>query len=213
MEDIVIYGAGGFGREVACLIKDINKQQPSWNLLGFIDDGLPAGTGNNYGKVIGDVNFLHHYLKPLNVIIAIASPSLRCKISISIKNDCIKWPNIIAGDVKFIDRDHVTIGRGNLIFYSGRISCDVSIGNFNLMNSAVSFGHDVKTGDYNVFMPNTRIAGGSVIGNENFFGVNSIMLQGLVMGNKTRVGAGSVIMRNTKDGYLYHGNPAKILAV
>ena len=81
------------------------------------------------------------------------------------------------------------------------------------MNSFVSFGHDVKTGDCNVFTPNTRISGGSVIGNINFFGVNSTMLQGLVIGNSTRVEAGSVIMRNTKDGCLYHGNPAKILPV
>jgi sugar O-acyltransferase (sialic acid O-acetyltransferase NeuD family) len=213
MEDIVIYGAGGFGREVACLLKDINSQQPTWNLLGFIDDGLAVGTGNNYGKVLGDINFLQEYQQPLNVIIAIAAPALRHKISTAVKNDFIKWPNIIANDVKFIDKDHVTMGKGNLIFYSSRISCDVSIGNFNLMNSFVSFGHDVKAGDCNVFMPNTRISGESVIGNINFFGVNSTMLQGLVMGDNTRVGAGSVIMRNTKDGYLYHGNPAKILPV
>lgn len=213
MEDIVIYGAGGFGREVACLIKDINKQLLTWNLLGFIDDGLPLGSGNHYGKVIGDVNFIHERIAPLNVIIAIAAPLLRHKISTSLVNRHIRWPNIIAGDVKFIDKDYFSIGKGNLIFYSGRISCDVTIGNFNLMNSAVSFGHDVKVGDCNVFMPNTRIAGGAVIGDKNFFGVNSIMLQGLVMGDNTRVGVGSVLIRNTKDGYLYYGNPAKILPV
>jgi sugar O-acyltransferase (sialic acid O-acetyltransferase NeuD family) len=213
MKDIVIYGAGGFGKEVACLLKDINQQKPTWNLLGFIDDGAEAGTANNYGKVLGDINFLHQYTQPLNAVIAIASPSVRKKISTTVKNKFVEWPNIMAGDIKFLDREHITMGRGNLIFYSCRISCDVSIGDFNLMNSFVSFGHDVKTGNCNVFMPNTRISGGSVIGDTNFFGVNSTMLQGLVVGNDTRIGASSVIMRNTKDGNLYHGNPAKILPV
>lgn len=38
MKDIVIIGAGGFGREVAWLIDDINKNEPTWNLLGYVDD-------------------------------------------------------------------------------------------------------------------------------------------------------------------------------
>ena len=37
MKDIAIYGAGGFGKEVACLIKRINEQEPTWNLIGFFD--------------------------------------------------------------------------------------------------------------------------------------------------------------------------------
>ena len=36
MKDIVIIGAGGFGREVAWLIEDINKIEPQWNILGFV---------------------------------------------------------------------------------------------------------------------------------------------------------------------------------
>lgn len=213
MKDIVIYGAGGFGREVACLIKDINKPELLWNLLGFVDDGMPIGTSNHYGKVIGDATFLNAYTKPLNVIIAIASPILRLKISTSINNDLIEWPNLVAPDVRFIDKDFFRIGKGNLIFYSCRMSCDVSVGDFNLMNSLVSLGHDVTIGNCNVLMPNTRISGESVIGNTNFFGANSIMIQGLKVGDNTRVGVGAVVMRNTKDGYLYHGNPAKIVVL
>lgn len=38
MKDIAIFGAGGFGREVACLIKRINKIKPQWNFIGFFDD-------------------------------------------------------------------------------------------------------------------------------------------------------------------------------
>ena len=40
MKDIAIYGAGGLGREVACLIRMINesKEIPEWNFIGFFDD-------------------------------------------------------------------------------------------------------------------------------------------------------------------------------
>ena len=39
---IVIFGAGGFGREVAVLVRDIEAAHPgTWDLLGFLDDSLP----------------------------------------------------------------------------------------------------------------------------------------------------------------------------
>ena len=33
MKDIAIYGAGGFGREVASLIKRINRIENQWNFV------------------------------------------------------------------------------------------------------------------------------------------------------------------------------------
>lgn len=38
MKDLYIIETGGFGREVAWLVKRINAIEPTWNLLGFLDD-------------------------------------------------------------------------------------------------------------------------------------------------------------------------------
>ena len=211
MKDLIIYGAGGFGREIACLVNGINAITPTWNLLGFVDDGVLSGTKTNYGAVLGGIDYIRNYSENLDVIIAIANPSHRVSIVNEIVNPNISWPNIIAPDVKLFDLGSFLIGKGNILFYSCRISCDVEIGDFNLMNSLVSLGHDVKIGNYNVLMPNTRISGESILGNRNFFGVNSLVLQGLKIGNDTRIGAASVVMRNTKDGFLYFGNPARMI--
>lgn len=209
MNDLVIYGFGGFGREIASLIKEINKAKPTWNFLGFIDDGETKGKSNNYGSVLGDINFLNSYAKPLSVILSIADPQIRFKIVNNMMNPLISWPNIIAPDVKLFDQDSFSIGKGNVIFYSCRLSCGTAIGDFNLLNSLVAIGHDTRLGNFNVLMPNTRISGNSAIGDLNFFGVSSLMLQNLKVGNNTRIGVASVLMRNTKDNFLYFGNPAK----
>lgn len=209
MQDIVIYGAGGFGREIACLLNAINRIEPQWNLIGFIDDGVPIGTCNKFGKVLGNLAFLNEYPTQLAVVISVATPAILQKLDISIINPNIYFPNIIAPNVNLFDYESFKIGKGNLIFFGCRVSCDVIIGNFNLLNGAVSLGHDVRLGNYNVLGPSTRISGDTTIGNQNFFGVQSIVLQGLKIGNHTRIGAGSVIMRNTKDHSLYYGNPAK----
>lgn len=43
MKDIAIFGVGGFGREVLTLIEDVNRISPTWNVIGFFDDGHPIG--------------------------------------------------------------------------------------------------------------------------------------------------------------------------
>jgi sugar O-acyltransferase (sialic acid O-acetyltransferase NeuD family) len=209
MTSILIYGAGGFGQEVACLLKVINQKNPTWDFLGFVDDGIPAGTRNAYGEVLGDVTYVNDLETPTAVVIAIASSGIIMHITQKITNKHIFFPNIIAPDVLFFDKDSFNIGQGNLITFGCRMSCNVEIGNFNILNGQVSFGHDVTIGNYNVIMPETRISGESHIGNSNFFGVRSLVLQGIKIGTNTRIGAASVVMRNTKDDSLYIGNPAK----
>ena len=42
MKDLIIVGAGGFGRELLQWIKDINRIERKWNIAGFIDDNVEA---------------------------------------------------------------------------------------------------------------------------------------------------------------------------
>ena len=67
MKNLIIIGASGFGREVAWLVERINKANPTWNLMGFIDDApdMQGKTVNGYA-VLGtteDVSkFDAHYV-------------------------------------------------------------------------------------------------------------------------------------------------------
>ena len=58
MKDIAIYGAGGFGREMACAIQRLNSQETVWNFLGFFDDGIDKGAHNQYGEILGGIEEL-----------------------------------------------------------------------------------------------------------------------------------------------------------
>ena len=213
MKDIAIYGFGGFGREIASIIQSINNITPTWNIIGFFDDGVAKGTTNRYGEVLGNMEDLNSWSKPLNLVIAIASPTALQKLSSNIENQNICFPNIIAPTVLFFDKDTFVSGQGNVLCHNCRVSCDVELGNFNLLNGAVSLGHDVKLGDFNMMQPETRISGESVVGDVNFFGVRALVLQGLKIGDNTRIGASSVIMRKTKDGMTYFGNPARVMRI
>lgn len=210
MKDIAIYGAGGLGREVACLLRRINNEvELTWNIIGFFDDGLAAGDKNEYGEVLGNIDTLNSWTGPLAVVFAIGSPKIVELLYNKASNPNIEFPNIIAPDTLFLDRGNVRMGKGNVICSRCLISCNVEIGDFNTFNGYITVGHDARISDFNSIMPAVKISGGVIIGKRNFIGVNSVILQYKSIGNDTTIGASSVVLRNTKDGSTYVGNPAK----
>ncbi len=210
MKDIAIFGAGGFGREVACIIKRINKITPTWNFIGFFDDNEALkGTRNEYGEVLGGMSELNAWDKELCIAIGIGSPKAVFAVIQKITNDNIDFPNLIDPTVVINDSDNYSLGKGNIFAANCIISIAVSVGDFNTFNNNTVLGHDDVIGSFNSFMPNVNVSGGVKIGDRNFFGVKSTVLQYLKIGDDTTIGGNALVIRNTKDGYLYMGNPAK----
>ena len=210
MKDIAVFGAGGFGREVACIIKRINKVKPTWNFIGFFDDNVQlVGTSNEYGKVLGTSEDLNSWNEELCLIMGIGSPKAVCAVVNKITNENIEYPNLLDPTVIIADEDNYKLGKGNIFASNCIISIAVTVGDFNTFNNNTVLGHDDIIGSYNSFMPNVNISGGVKIGDRNFFGVKSIVLQYLKIGNDTMIGGGALVLRNTKDGFLYMGVPAK----
>lgn len=213
MKDIAIYGGGGFGREVACVVRQINdcilSKEEKWNLIGFFDDVLPRGTEIEYGITLGGMDALNSYSSPLNIVFGIGSPKAVSILHSKITNPKITFPNIFDPSIQWLDQDNVQIGIGNVICAQSFVSCNVTIGNFNIINNGVSLGHDCVIGDYNAVMPASRISGGVKIGNRNFIGVNSVVLQYHSIADDITVGAGSVVMKNIRKPGTYVGIPAQ----
>lgn len=212
MKDIAIYGAGGMGREVACLLNIINgATNNSWNFIGFFDDGKNEGFENEYGKVIGDIERLNQWENPLSIVLAIGNPKSLKEVSEHITNPLISFPNIIAPGSIFLDTASLRLGKGNIICPMASISCNITIGDFNIFNWRISLGHDVNIGNYNTFMPEVKISGEVIIGDENLFGAGSFVKQQLKIGNNITLSPLSSLLTKPKSNSLYIGNPAKIM--
>lgn len=210
MKDLAIYGAGGLGRELAAMIININKAEPTWNLVGFFDDGKQQGEEvSHYGKVLGGSDEVNAWTQPLCVVIAVGAPKVRRIIRNNIHNPQVSFPNLIHPDFFVSDPATFKIGEGNVITSGCSATVNVTIGDFNLLNGSVVVAHDDVVGDFNVFMPATRISGEVVIGDCNLFGAGSIVIQQLTIGNEIRLGAGSVMMTKPRDGRTYIGVPAR----
>ena len=74
MKKIAVFGAGGFGKEVVCVINEINKKNPTWEFIGFFDDGLKIGTQvSHFGKVLGQTEDLNSWQEKLSIVFAIGN--------------------------------------------------------------------------------------------------------------------------------------------
>lgn len=207
---LAIYGAGGFGKEVACLVNRINANGGDWQFIGFFDDTKPIGTKVSiYGDVLGGMDELTAIDGPLAVAIAINDNKVVRRIRENLTNANITFPNLIDPSSFIVDERTLKMGEGNIVQNNCMISCDVTIGSFNLINDHVVVGHDNVIGDFNGIMPGAHLSGSVTIGNSNLLGVASVVLQGIRMGNGITLAANSVLMTQPKSNCTYLGVPAK----
>ena len=218
MQNIAIYGAGGYGKEVACIIAKLNEfasykgEEKPWNIIGFFDDGVAEGQEiSHYGQILGGINELNTFDSPLALALAIGNSQTRKNVVEKITNPHISFPNLIYPDIWYADKCSFSIGKGNIIGGACTLSCDVSMGDFNILNGFINVGHDVKFGDYNSVMPGVRISGEVLIDKENMIGANSFILQQIKIGERVTLGPGGILLTKPKNDSTYIGNPAKLL--
>lgn len=206
MKDIVIIGSGGFGREVAWLIEDINEQKEEWNLLGFVDDdSSKLGENINGYNVIGNVEWLKK--QELYVVNAIGDPRTKKGIIESLRNSKNTYPILIHPSV--INSSRNEIGEGTVICAGSILTVNVTVGNHVIINLDCTIGHDANIGDYSTILPSVNVSGFVKTEECVSVGTGSAIIQGVSIGRNTVVGAGAVIVKDLPANCTAVGSPAK----
>jgi len=208
MKDIVIVGAGGFGREVKTIIDAINKNNKSYNFLGYYDDNIAKGTIINNFPVLGNLNDLNALTTPTDVVLGIGNPNVKSKIIATLKNELLHFPTLIHPSV-IISEDAITIENGCIICAGTIITCNIKIGKFVTLNLMCTVGHDTVIGDYASFMPSVNISGEVHIEENVYVGTGAKIINQLTIGKATIVGAGAVVSKSLPENCTAVGIPAK----
>jgi sugar O-acyltransferase (sialic acid O-acetyltransferase NeuD family) len=208
MKDIVIVGAGGFGREVKTIIDAINANGKTYNFLGFYDDTIAKGTLINNFPILGNLSELNALTRTVDVLLGIGDPSSKSKIINSLTNELLHFPTIIHPSV-IISEDDVAINNGCIICAGTIITCNIKIGKFVTLNLMCTVGHDTIIGDYSSFMPSVNISGEVHIEEKVYVGTGAKIINRLAIGNNTIVGAGAVVSKSLPEKCTAVGIPAK----
>ncbi len=210
-KDIAIFGAGGFGLEVAMLIEQINMDKHEWNLIGFFDDGVPAGKTVNEWQVLGGVNDLNAWSRPLAVAFALGIPKTKQAIVNKIDNSKLWFPTLVHPSAVMGFPKYVDIGHGSIVCAGSIITTNIHIGRFVIINLACTVGHETEIGDFCSFMPTCNISGEVIIGTASFWGTGAKVINRCTIGDHTTIGAGAVVINDLPSDVTAAGVPAKII--
>lgn len=206
MRDIVIIGAGGFGREVKCLIEAINTTQQKYNIVGFIDDSIEVGTEVHQYKVIGGLNHLISMKSKPEVVIAVGHPPTKKTIYDKIKD--YTFPSLIHPSVS-MNGTNLSIGKGVIICQGTIITCDIKISDFVTLNLACTIGHDTIIGAFSSCMPGVNISGEVIMKDAVYIGTGATIINQLEIGENTIIGAGALVSKTLPSNCTAVGVPAK----
>lgn len=148
MKNIVIIGAGDLGKEVVWLIEDINRIEPTYVILGFLDDTEEKQNKEFAGyRVLGKTEYLEELNSkiPVCAVIAVQSGEGRNKI-VEEHQGFHSWENIIHPTAVIAASS--TYELGNIFFPQTVVSAECKIGNFTLLYPQVTIGMNSTIRDY-----------------------------------------------------------------
>ena len=209
MKDLIIFGASGFGREVAWVVERINKVNTVWNLLGFIDDDETLiGTEINGYKVLGKTEDVVNY-PDAYFVCAVGASRVREKIVNNLKRvyPDIKFASIIDPSVEM--SDYVNIGEGSIICAHTIITVNITIGEHVIINLDCTIGHDAVLCDFVTLYPSVNVSGITKIGYGVELGTGMQIIQGKQVGSYSIVGAGAIVVKDIPEKCTAVGSPAK----
>lgn len=205
---LIIVGAGGLGREVAWLVEDINKQAQKWDLLGFVDDGVPGLTVEGY-PILGNVESLFN-MNPIPwVVVAIANAEIRKKIVSKIQKQDVPLATLIHPSVQL--SQFVEIDEGSIVCAGSVLTTNIKLGVASIINPNCFIGHDTALNDFVSLMPGVNVAGEAIVGEGVYMGLNACVINRTSIGEWSVIGAGATVVRDIPAYSLAVGVPAQVV--
>lgn len=203
MQDIVIVGTGGHGREAAWIISRCKEIQ----VIGFITEDTTFHGKTLCGiPVLGSLEWLFGLLDILAVC-AIGNPKTREMVVTKLSANGVKFAKVIDPSAEICQ--FAEIGEGCLIFPMTIISTQVKIGNHVHINAKSSVSHDGNIEDFVTLAPSVNVCGNVRIKRCADIGVGASIIQGVTIGSCSIIGAGASVVNDIPDNVVAVGVPAK----
>ena len=198
MKDLVIIGAGDFGREIANVVERINCVKSEWNLLGFIDDNIEIqGKKIDGYSVIGTSEWLNNRQDEIYAICSLGVAKTRKKVISKFTNLNIKWATLIDPDARLYK--DCEVGAGSIICGGSILAINTKVHNHVIVNLNCTLGHDDIICDYCVINPGVNVSGKVLINECVDLGTGVKAIQGLTVGKNSTVGAGAVVIKDVPE--------------
>ena len=211
---VIVFGAGGFAREVRWLIEEIGSTSEALEFAGYaVSDLSLLGEHDSRDEVLGDLRWLEQNRARFDFLaLGIGAPASRLRVADQLVAAFGEqtFPSLVHPSVRY-DRRTCRFGPGSLVCAGVTATVNVILEPFALINLHCTLGHEAVIGRASVLNPSVNVSGGVRIGPGVLVGTGAQILQYLEVGAGATIGAGAVVVKPVGSGETVVGIPAKAL--
>lgn len=206
-ERLLIFGAGGFGREVAWLARQCWGSKID---VSFIVDNpkyLVNEVNGNPVRLLDDCALTPH----MRYVVAIGDPGQRRRAVAACESHGLSATTLMHPRVEA--SNSISLGSGSLICAGSILTVDIDIGLHVHINLDCTIGHDVGIGSFSTLSPGVHVSGNVQIGDGVFIGTGANIINGypdapLIIANGAVIAAGSCVTKPVEPNAMVAGVPA-----
>ena len=197
--DLIVYGGGGHGKSVIELVRMLKR----YELVGVIDDGIPAGTDilgvpALGGKQILPGLFRQGVLLAVNAVGGIGNLLSRLNVFDSLRQAGFTCP-VIVHPTAFIEAS-ASLAEGIQVFPHAYLGSSTRVGFGSIINTGAIVSHDCILGKTVNLSPGAILAGGVQVGDQTLIGMGVTVNLEVKIGSRARIGNGATVKADVPDG-------------
>ncbi len=196
---ILIYGAGGHGRSLAALIREAGI----YEMIGFVDDGAPAGEMILNEPVLGGKDRLGDLMArgihlAVNGVGGIGDLEARLSVFDRLAAAGFICPPVIH-PTAFLE-ESAELAAGAQVFPLAYLGTQVKLGFGAIVNTGAIVSHDCVLGAFVNLSPGAVLAGGVVVGEGALIGMRATVNLGVRVGRRAQIGNGATVKADVPEG-------------
>ena len=211
MKNLLIIGAGGFGREMFAAAREARGFGEAFRIKGYLDDNPHALAGfDGYPSIIGSPE--SYAIEGDDVFVtALGNVEARKRCAGMIESRGGRFIPIVHRSASL--GPNVTVGEGSFVAHNVVLTADVKVGRHACVFHGTVIGHDTVLGDFSHVYSLVSIGGGVSLGERASVFPGARIVPRISIGNGAPVGIGSAVMRSVDPGTTVFGVPAQRLRV
>jgi sugar O-acyltransferase (sialic acid O-acetyltransferase NeuD family) len=211
MKNLVIIGAGGFGREMFATAREAVGYGETFTVKGFLDGNPSALDGfSGYPEIIGTPET--YQIEENDVFItALGSIAARRRCAAMIEERGGRFISVIHRSASI--GPNVTVGDGSLVAHNVVLTADIKVGRHSCVFHGTVIGHDTVLEDFTHVYSLVSVGGGVRIAEGASVFPGARIVPRVEIGAGATVGIGSADVRGVPPGVTVFGVPAERLRI
>lgn len=208
--DLIVIGAGGFGRETVEVVRALNATGARWRLAGYLDDdpsrhatvidGVPVLGGT------GELSNMPH----VSVVVTTGRPgnyTSRPRIVERLGLPPERYATIIHPSAAVSASSQV--GPGSVLLAQTVLTAGVTVGSHVAIMPHVTLTHDDVISDFATLASGVHLGGGVHVGWCAYIGAGALVREHRSIGSGALVGMGAIVTRDVPPHEVWAGVPAR----